>query len=70
MKPNGQDEQKFVHSLAVLRYVVKKMPEDVAESEMSTLMALLSHLNLNNRTDEDLTSALTVNGSASASQIA
>jgi DNA-binding MarR family transcriptional regulator len=70
MKPNGQDEQKFVHSLAVLRFIVKKMPKDVAESEISTLMALLSHLNLSNRVDEDLTSALTVNGSASASQIA
>ena len=33
-------------------------------------MALLSHLNLSNYLDEDLTSALTVNGSASASQIA
>ena len=70
MKRNGQDEQKFVHSLAVLRFIVKKMPKDVAESEISTLMALLSHLNLSNYQDEDLTSALTVNGSASASQIA
>jgi hypothetical protein len=70
MKPNGQDEPKFVHSLAVLRFIVKKMPQSVGESEMSTLMALLSHLNLSNYQDKDLAPSLTVFGSASESQIA
>jgi hypothetical protein len=70
MKPNGQDEPKFVHSLAVLRFIVKKMPQSVGESEMSTLMALLSHLNLSNYQEKDLAPSLTVFGSASESQIA